>query len=243
MSIELERHILFRDFLQNHEWASKEYETLKLSIAEEANHNHKQYAVLKETRAKSFVNNIVEKASANKSQFLYANKIMVIGSGGSGKSTASMRLGELLQLPVVHLDALFWNPGWVRTEKELWASKIRELCSNPKWIMDGNYGGTIEYRLSQADTVIFFNISRYVCLYRVLKRALTGKRADSIPGCREKSDYPFLKWIWTYPYKNAPKILLKLNKFKGKRICIIENRKDLNKLYSRIRAERNAVEP
>ena len=108
--------------------------------------------------------------------------------------------------------------------------------------MDGNYGGTIGYRLNQADAVFFFNISRYLCLFRVLKRALTGRRADSIPGCPEKLDYPFLKWIWTYPDKRAPKILLRLNKLKGRRICIIENRKDLNMLYSKIRAERNALE-
>jgi len=46
------------------------------------------------------------------------NKIAVIGSGGSGKSTFSRKLGNILNLPVYHLDTVYWNPGWIETPKD-----------------------------------------------------------------------------------------------------------------------------
>lgn len=56
-------------------------------------------------------------------------KIMIIGANGSGKSTFSRKLGELLQLPVYHLDLYFWKPGWVQTQQEEWTELIHELVA------------------------------------------------------------------------------------------------------------------
>ncbi len=87
-------------------------------------------------------------------------KILIIGSGGSGKSTLAVRLGELLQLPVIHLDEHFWQPGWVEPPREEWKTKVDEFCSRDAWIMDGNYGGTLEERITASDTVLFLDRSR-----------------------------------------------------------------------------------
>lgn len=43
---------------------------------------------------------------------------MVIGSSGSGKSTLSRQLGHALDIPVFHLDVLFWKPNWVMTSSD-----------------------------------------------------------------------------------------------------------------------------
>ena len=82
-------------------------------------------------------------------------KISIIGSGGAGKSTFAKRLSSILEVPVYHLDSMFWKPGWVETEREEWADLQRSVCEKSEWILDGNYGGTIDVRLRTSDTVIF----------------------------------------------------------------------------------------
>ncbi|MHC0064340.1 hypothetical protein ACWATR_15805 [Nostoc sp. UIC 10890] len=82
-------------------------------------------------------------------------KILIIGSGGAGKSTLARELGTILGLEVIHLDVWYWNPGWVETPKTKWQSIIQDLTLRESWIMDGNYSGTLDIRLSVADTVFF----------------------------------------------------------------------------------------
>lgn len=137
----------------------------------------------------------------------------MIGSGGAGKSTFARRLGKLLDLEVVHLDALYWNPGWVETPKAEWAETVAELVKRDSWIMDGNYSGTFDLRLKACDTVIFLDMPRLVCLWRVLKRSLIYRnrsRPDMGAGCQEKLDPAFIEfilWIWNYPKRTRPKII------------------------------------
>lgn len=114
------------------------------------------------------------------------NKIAVIGSGGSGKSTFSRKLGNILNLPVYHLDTMYWNPGWIETPKDKWESVVRELADNDQWIIDGNYRSTMDIRLNSADTIIFLNMSTLLCTYRIIKRRFMfkgKKRPDMTEGC------------------------------------------------------------
>ncbi|MDG0808073.1 EutP/PduV family microcompartment system protein [Cohnella rhizosphaerae] len=83
-------------------------------------------------------------------------RILVIGSAGSGKSTLSQRLSEQLQLPVIHLDKYYWKPNWVPTPNEDWDKFVLGTTNRDQWIMDGNYTRTLDLRLKRADTVIFF---------------------------------------------------------------------------------------
>ncbi|MCH7659648.1 MAG: AAA family ATPase [Euryarchaeota archaeon] len=131
------------------------------------------------------------------------NRILVLGSPGAGKSTFSRRLGIVLGFPVIHLDAHFWKPGWEKPERKAWIETQRELiASSESWIMDGNYGSTIEVRLREADTVILLDIPRRVCLSRVFRRRLLYRnesRPDMAEGCPEKVDVEFLRYIWSFP--------------------------------------------
>src|SRR5690349_18913828 len=97
-------------------------------------------------------------------------RVVVIGSGGSGKSTFSRELGRATGIPVIHLDREFWRPGWEETPKDEWNALVAELLAGESWIMDGNFGGTREMRMQAADTIIFLDLPRRVCLYRILKR-------------------------------------------------------------------------
>lgn len=137
-------------------------------------------------------------------------KVLVIGSGGAGKSTFARRLGELLDLEVIHLDALYWKAGWVETPKAEWAETAARLARRDAWIMDGNYSGTLDIRLKACDTLIFLDMPRLVCLWRVVKRAIVYRhrtRPDMAAGCDEKLNPAFILWVWNYPKTRRPKIL------------------------------------
>jgi len=140
-------------------------------------------------------------------------RIMVLGSSGSGKSTMAVRLSALTGLPVVHLDRLSWNPGWVATPGDVMAEKIIAAADQPLWIIDGNYfgTGTREYRLERANTVVYLDFNRYLCLFRAFKRWIKNygrTRSDLGEGCPEKMDAEFIKWIWGYPRRSRGRALL-----------------------------------
>ena len=119
-------------------------------------------------------------------------------------------MGEALRLPVIHLDTHFWRSGWVEPTYEEWVEQLRGLLQRDRWVMDGNFGRTLEMRLEAADTVVFLDTPRWRCIVRVLRRVLRyrGKtRPDLAPGCPEKLDWKFLMWIWVYRKRSRPKIL------------------------------------
>jgi adenylate kinase family enzyme len=137
-------------------------------------------------------------------------KVLVIGSGGAGKSTFARRLGKLLDIEVIHLDALYWNEGWVETPKAAWAETVAELVKRDSWIMDGNYSGTFDIRLKACDAVVFLDMPRLLCLWRVLKRLMIYRnrtRPDMAVGCNEKFNWEFILWVWNYPKRTRPKII------------------------------------
>ncbi|KQL54369.1 topology modulation protein [Heyndrickxia shackletonii] len=158
-------------------------------------------------------------------------KIALIGSGGSGKSTLARKLGEKLKIKVYHLDAIFWKPNWVGVPKDEQKKIQNELIRENEWIMDGNYGGTMEIRLNAADTIIFLDIPRTICVIRACKRIFqfrNKQRPDMGEGCKERLSLEFLKWIWEYPKKKRPDILKKLEQLsKEKRVIILKSQKDI----------------
>lgn len=175
-------------------------------------------------------------------------KILVIGSAGSGKSTLATTLGERLGLPVIHMDALYWQPGWQETPKELWRQQIAELVHRECWIMDGHYGGTLETRVQACDTVILLALPRLLCLYRVYRRAVRymGRtRADLHPGCPEQwPDWPFLRWIWTFPKQRLPKLLELLRTCEGeKQVVILRSPAEVHRFLATIKPPEKPPQP
>jgi len=133
-------------------------------------------------------------------------KVAIIGSSGSGKSTFARRLGSATNLEVIHLDRIHWLPNWTETPKDEWRQKNLEIVQKKSWIIDGNYGGTMEIRLDAADTIIFLDMPRTICVYRILKRVALyrpGARPDLADGCDEKFDWEFVKWVWNYPVRSS----------------------------------------
>jgi adenylate kinase family enzyme len=145
-------------------------------------------------------------------------RVLVIGSGGAGKSTFAARLAQRTGLPLVHLDAQYWQPGWVEPAPEVWTDTLARLISGERWIMDGNYGGSLERRLAASDTVIFLDMPRWLCLWRVVLRRLRfhGRtRQDMTPGCPERLSWAFVAWILSYPRQRRPRILEQLSRLRS----------------------------
>lgn len=154
-------------------------------------------------------------------------RIAIIGSSGAGKSTLAQQLGEILHIPVQHLDTYYWSANWKPCEEGPWRELMVQLCSQRAWIIDGNYSQTLELRLQIADTIIFLDRSRLLCLWRVIKRAYhySGRaRAEMNSGCKERLTWAFFHYIWSYPYRRRPKILLRLAQLvDSKQIYILQD--------------------
>ena len=156
-------------------------------------------------------------------------RVLVIGAGGAGKSTLAARVAERAGLPLVHLDACYWRAGWVPTPADEWAATVARLAAGDAWVMDGNYGGTLDARLAACDTVVFLDLPRLVCLWSVVRRWLRWRgrsRPDLPAGCPEQLSWEFVWWIWTYPRRRRPAILARLGALAGeKRVVVLRSRR------------------
>lgn len=165
-------------------------------------------------------------------------KILIIGSGGAGKSTLARELAKILNLDIIHLDAFYWQPGWVETAKDEWQTMVQDLIKRESWIMDGNYSHTLDLRLPTADTVIFLDFPRLLCLLRVVQRRwqYAGKsRPDMASGCLERLTWDFLKFVWSYPVTRRPNILARLsNLAPNQQLFILHNPKEVKEFLQEI---------
>jgi adenylate kinase family enzyme len=136
-------------------------------------------------------------------------RIAIVGCSGGGKSTLARALGERLGLPVIHLDALFWKPGWVESEREVFRQAVEAAVAAPRWVCEGNFTGASAARLARADTIVWLERPRLTCLWRAFRRAVSGlgrARADLAPGCPERIDLGFYAYIWTWNRITRPKM-------------------------------------
>ena len=161
---------------------------------------------------------------------------MIIGSSGSGKSTLARKLGEITGLPVVHIDKIYWTEGWVMRPMDKIHHMIAEATSAPRWIFEGNNSSTFHLRLARADTLIFLDVPTHICLYRVIKRIITsyGKvRYDMAPGCPERFDWAFLKWVYGYRKSARARAFKLLNNVPNTmNTVLLHNNKSLNEFIN-----------
>lgn len=167
------------------------------------------------------------------------NKVIVIGNCGSGKSTFSVALAKATGLPLVHLDKLGWRRNFERVPKDEFDKILSEELEKDKWIIDGNYNRTIKQRLDKCDTVFYFDLPTYVCLYSVIKRYFkyrNSARPDMAENCKDKFDLNFYLFICTYKINHGKRIkaLLDNAKSDGVDVIIFKSRKQVNKYINDI---------
>lgn len=143
-------------------------------------------------------------------------RVVVVGSGGSGKSTLAVRLGQVLGVPVIHLDRLYWRPGWVATPGAEWRAVQEGLVRAEAWVIDGNYGATLDIRFAAADAVIFLDLSPWLCTWRVLRRWWMHRgQAVQASGCPTRITPEFVAWVWRYRRRSRPRVMAALARAVG----------------------------
>jgi adenylate kinase family enzyme len=129
------------------------------------------------------------------------NRILIIGPCGSGKSTLARELAPRMGLPLVHMDQLGWQAGWIETEKAEMNARLAEAVAGERWLIEGNYGSTLAPRLERADTVIYLDFPIRLCLRRLIKRIVTLRgqsRPDMPEGCPERFDAAFFWYVMNW---------------------------------------------
>ena len=153
-------------------------------------------------------------------------KIIVIGCPGSGKSTFSRSLQKVIKIPLFHLDLLYWNADRTIVEESIFHQRINEIIQKDEWIIDGNYGSTMELRLQECDTVFFLDYPLEVCLNGIKERK--GKIRTDMPWQEkeDEEDIEFNTFVKNFDIQNRPRILELLKKYFYKEIHIFKNRNE-----------------
>ena len=175
------------------------------------------------------------------SELAGARRVLVIGAGGAGKSTFARELGAITGLPVVHLDRMYWRAGWIEPPKEEFRAALALVVATPAWILDGNYSGSIDQRIDACDAIVWLDLPRVVCLAGVIERRVRHRgrpRDDMAAGCDERLTWEFVRWIWDYPTRSAPKIEARLARARddGKRVVRLRSRRAIARVLNALRA-------
>ena len=149
-------------------------------------------------------------------------KVIVIGCPGSGKSTVSRVLHNKTGIPLYHLDMMYWNADKTTVEKSVFLERLSAVFEKDEWIIDGNYGSTMELRLQECDTVIFLDYPVEVCLEGIRQRQ--GKPRSDMPWTETKEDPEFIQYVKDFHHQSRPQIIEMLGKYPDKNIHIFTNR-------------------
>lgn len=164
-------------------------------------------------------------------------RIMVIGCPGSGKSTFSRELHSITGIPLFHLDMMYWNTDRTTVDKAVFRERLSDTINKSEWIIDGNYGSTIELRLKECDTVIFLDYPLEVCLKGIKERR--GKERTDMPWveAEDEEDAEFIEFIKNYNSQSRPQVKELLDKYFYKKIIIFRNRDEANEFLKQMERE------
>ena len=139
-----------------------------------------------------------------------ARRILVVGCSGGGKSTLSLEIAKRFGLPYISLDRdVFWLPGWVARDRGEQRNIIAGRILEEHWIMDGTNPSSFDIRLPRTDFVIWVRMPRLLCIWGAISRWakwIGRTRPEMAPGCFEKLDLEFLRFIWTFEEKFSPRV-------------------------------------
>lgn len=150
-------------------------------------------------------------------------RIAIIGNGGSGKTYLANRLSKELNIPVTHLDDLYYDAQWnVRSD---FADVQREIVEQREWIIEGNYASTMHIRLTMADVVFWLNPHPATCFLRIAQRWIRGERG--------RITVPFLRYVWTYRRDMEPRIRAMIaGRGINHRVTVLHSRREITRMTS-----------
>lgn len=160
-------------------------------------------------------------------------KIIVIGCPGSGKSTFSRALHEITGIALFHLDMMKWNADRTMVERAVFIDRLTAAMAHDEWIIDGNYGSTMELRLKECDTVFFLDYPTEVCLNGIEIRR--GKARPDMPWIEEEPDEEFIAFVRSFGTVKRPNVLRLLEQYSDRNIITFKNREESDRYLESLR--------
>ena len=159
-------------------------------------------------------------------------KVIIVGSPGSGKSIFAAKLHDTTGMPLVHLDFYYHQLKYnYYNDRAAWVARVQQLMQPGEWIMDGNYKSTIAMRCQAADTIILFDMPRWLCLYRILTRRFryrNKQRPDMPEEWTEKLTYEFMRYVWAFSEEQLPIVLEGIAGNTNKKIIIFHKQSEVD---------------
>ena len=103
-----------------------------------------------------------------------AQRVLCYGVTGSGKSTLAVRLGGILDFPMILVDEEMWQPGWVPVPDDEQDRIIGRRLAGQSWVLDSVYGRHHLGALARAEVVVALDYPRPVSLRRLVRRTASG---------------------------------------------------------------------
>lgn len=148
------------------------------------------------------------------------NRILIIGCPGAGKSTLAVQIAQIGNIPLVHLDSIQWIDNETNASQAAFDAKLQEEIQKDQWVIDGNYARTLELRMKRAEMVVWLDLPRSVCLYRILKRYVKNKGKKNPHGNPDRLDFSFLRFVWNYKKENDSHIRSLRGRYQGQLLFI-----------------------
>ncbi|MGZ3611618.1 MAG: AAA family ATPase [Ktedonobacteraceae bacterium] len=183
-------------------------------------------------------------------------KIAIIGSAGAGKTTLARSLHSILNIRVVHLDRVFWQPRWKKKPKDARREIIEKIVKNREWIIEGTYLSLSEARLDAADTIIFLDVNPFICIYRIFRRhrlfwpwnrlinkqqrdRVELKRRDLPEGSVDKLTPLYILKVLFFPLLGRRTLIKKLDNYDSKEVHYLQSTKEVEAFLAQLEAQTN----
>lgn len=161
-------------------------------------------------------------------------RIAIIGLPGSGKSTFAIKLGKVLNISVHHLDIHMFDGRKKREKTEFLAIK-EPLLKEEAWIIEGCSFSTLEMRFARANTVIYFDLPRLLCIWRVCRRLFTFDQQLNETGCLDGINWTLIKYIWNFNRDKKQGIEELRKRYPEVEFIIFHRSKDLDKYLEKLK--------
>ena len=152
-------------------------------------------------------------------------RVIVIGCPGAGKSTFARQVQKKTGLPLYHLDMIWHKPDKTNISREEFDESLKEILSKDRWIIDGNYGRTLEMRMQACDTVFLLDLPVEVCLAGA--RSRIGKKREDMPWVEASLDPEFKEWILRFHENELPHVYELIQKYNDKNIVIFRSHEEI----------------
>lgn len=164
-----------------------------------------------------------------------ADRMLVFGCSGGGKSTLSQKIATRFGLDYVSIDRdILWLPGWQERDKAEQLERIKAFSAGHRWIMDGTNTSTFNVRVPRCDILVWVRMPRHVNVWGILSRWAkhAGRtRPEMAPGCPERVNWEFFRFVWTWERIYGPRVIAALEKYAaGKPVLVLKSRAEMREL-------------